>query len=186
MCVFLPSLQKPEPGTKQCLAKTPHYDSHSVLNTCTKVPLYNTCVTKINKHYPSLLVSAPKEKVMQSQAFVLSALLSLSLFLPPPNLISLTCFWPAQETDTPSPTGSHVVPVCLESQSDINCGSNVYLWVFILISCFQAGGQGANAQIAQGQRAEWLGLGWSFHTQCHAPKKPPVTKTGRQGGLLHT
>lgn len=83
VCVLLPSLQKPEPGTKQCLAKTPHYDSHSVLNTCTKVPLYNTCVTKINKHYPSLLVFAPKEKVMQSQAFVLSALLSLSLFLPP-------------------------------------------------------------------------------------------------------
>lgn len=58
--------------------------------------------------------------------------------------------------------------------------------VFILISSSQAGGQGVNAQIAQGQRAEWPGQGSCFHTQCHAPKKPPATKKGKQGGPVLT
>lgn len=57
-------------------------------------------------------------------------------------------------------------------------------WVFILISSAQAGAQWANAQIAWGQSAEWLGQGWGFHTQCHAPKKPPATKNEKQGGPL--
>lgn len=36
------------------LAMTPLLQkSHSVLRPCTKVPLYNTCVTKINKHPPT-------------------------------------------------------------------------------------------------------------------------------------
>lgn len=155
----------------------PRLDSHSVLKACTKVPLYNMCVTKINKHSPSLSVSAPKEKVMQSLAFVPRCPPVLSLSLP------RSCS--AQETPPrpSSPTGSHVVPVCSEGQSDINCGSDVYLFeFFILISRSQAGGQGANAQIAWGQSAEWLGQGRSFHTQCHAPKKPLATKKGKQGG----
>lgn len=98
-------------------------DSHSVLKACTKVPLYNMCVTKINKHSPSLSVSAPKEKVMQSLAFVPRCPPVLSLSLP------RSCS--AQETPRPSsPTGSHVVPVCSEGQSDINCGSDVYLLSF--------------------------------------------------------
>lgn len=134
------------------------------------------CVTKINKHSPSLSVSAPKEKVMQSLAFVPGALLS-SLS---PSRARARHRKPPRPS---SPTGSHVVPVCSEGQSDINCGSDVYLFeFFILISRSQAGGQGANAQIAWGQSAEWLGQGRSFHTQCHAPKKPLATKKGKQGG----
>ena len=137
------------------------------------------CVTKINKHSPSLSVSAPKEKVMQSPAFVPRCPPVLSLSLPPVLVLSTGNPRPS------SPTGSHVVPVCSEGQSDINCGSDVYLLsFFILISRSQAGGQGANAQIAWGQSAEWLGLGRSFHTQCHAPKKPLATEKGKQGGPL--
>lgn len=103
----------------------PRLDSHSVLKACTKVPLYNMCVTKINKHSPSLSVSAPKEKVMQSLAFVprCPPVLSLS-----PSRARARHRKPPRPS---SPTGSHVVPVCSEGQSDINCGSDVYLLSFL-------------------------------------------------------
>lgn len=81
------SLISSEHGIKHSLAMTPPKDSHSVLKACTKVPLYNMCVTKINKHSPSLAMSAPKVKVVQSLAFLPHALLS-SLSLPPRLLLS--------------------------------------------------------------------------------------------------
>lgn len=84
VCHSLPN-EKPEHGTERRFAPTPpppRLDSHSVLKACTKVPLYNMCVTKINKHSPSLSVSAPKEKVMQSLAFVPRCPPVLSLSLP--------------------------------------------------------------------------------------------------------
>lgn len=101
-------------------------DSHSVLKACTKVPLYNTCVTKINKHSP-LAVSAPKEEVMQGLAYV-------PFCSPSPLPPSLS---PAQ--DRTPPTGSHVVPVAVRLE-----GARPYqLWkhclpfgFFILISRF--------------------------------------------------
>lgn len=134
------------------------------------------CVTKINKHSPSLSVSAPKEKVMQSLAFVPRCPPVLSLSLPRSRS--------AQET--PPPLLPDRKPCC---PSVLGRPKRYQLWkrclpfeFFILISRSQAGGQGANAQIAWGQSAEWLGQGRSFHTQCHAPKKPLATKKGKQGG----
>lgn len=130
------------------------------------------CVTKINKHSPSFSVSAPKAWLSCLRAL----LSSLSLSPCPHSLLAPT------GNQHPSPTGSHVVPVCSEGQTDINCGSNVYLLSFYLISCSQASGQGANAQIAWGQSAEWLGQGRSFHTQSHAPKKSPSQRRENRVG----
>lgn len=134
------------------------------------------CVTKINKHSPSLAMSAPTVKVVQSLAFVPHALLS-SLSLPPLLLLSTG--------NLPPPQQEAMLSQCAWKAKAISIVEAMFtFWVFILISSSQAGGQGANAQIAWGQSAEWLGQGWCFHTQCHAPKKPPATKKGKQGGPL--
>lgn len=173
MCHSLPN-EKPEHGTEH---PPPRLDSHSVLKACTKVPLYNMCVTKINKHSPSLSVSAPKEKVMQSLAFVPRCPPVLSLSLPRSRS--------AQETPpAPPPRQEAMLSQCARKAKAISIVEAMFTFFefFILISRSQAGGQGANAQIAWGQSAEWLGQGRSFHTQCHAPKKPLATKKGKQGG----
>lgn len=136
------------------------------------------CVTKINKHSPSLSVSAPKEKVMQSLVSVPSCPLSLPISSP-----SLA---PALHRKPPPPPRQEaMLSQCARKAKAISIVEAMFTFrVFILISSSQAGGQGANAQIAWGQSAEWLGQGRSFHTQCHAPKKPPATKKGKQGGPL--
>lgn len=55
----------------------------------------------------------------------------------------------------------------------INCGSTVYLWIFYFnLQILGPAAKGANAQIAWAWSAEWQGLGWPFHTQCHAPNQP--------------
>lgn len=72
------------------LAMTPLLQkSHSVLRPCTKVPLYNTCVTKINKHPPSLLLtsSRPPWPCLLLKGGLRSALFSC-LMCPP--VLSLT------------------------------------------------------------------------------------------------
>lgn len=114
------------PNTVWLRLTPPPKDSHSVLTACTKVPLYNMCVTKINKHSPSLAVSAPKEKVMQSPPVVPRCPPVLSL---PASLTPAPHRKPAPPLPLPL-TGSRVVPVCSEGRGDINCGSSVYLLSF--------------------------------------------------------
>lgn len=99
------------------------------------------------------------------------------LSLPP-----LTYYWPAQETDTPSPTGS-TLSQCARKGKVISIVEAMFTFcLFFLISCAQTGGQGTNAQIAWGQSAEWLGQGRRFHTQCHSSKNVPTAEKDRKTG----
>lgn len=129
---------------------------------------------------PCLLL---KRRLCKAWLSCLGALLS-SLSLP----ISFLSLAPGQHRKpTPPPRQEAMLSQCARKAKAISIVEAMFtFWVFILISSSQAGGQGANAQIAWGQSAEWLGQGWSFHTQCHAPKKPPATKNEREGGLMLT
>lgn len=131
------------------------------------------CVTKINKHSPSLAMSAPKVKVVQSLAFVPHALLS-SLSLPPLLLLGTG--------NLPPPQQEAMLSQCTWKAKAISIVEAMFtFWVFILISSSQAGGQGTNAQIAWGQSVwvAWAGLVLSHAMPCS--QEAPSHKEGKAG-----
>lgn len=153
--------------------------SHSVLKPCTKVPLYNTCVTKINKHPPP---SSPRP------CLLLKGMLHKTLvFVPhvPCPVLSLTpSAAPSQHRKPPSLGRQQeaVLSQCARKGKAISIVEAMFTFGgFILICSSQAGGRGANGQITWGQSAEWLGQGQRIHTQC---RESPGHGTGRAGWAI--
>lgn len=167
------------------LAMTPLLQkSHSVLKPCTKVPLYNTCVTKINKHPSSLLPPPPSSP---GPCLLLKGRLHRALFsfLMCPPVLSLTpSAAPSQHRKPPSLGRQQeaVLSQCAWKGKAISIVEAMFTFGgFILICNAQAGGRGANGQITWGQSAEWLGQGRRVHTQC---QKSPGHGTGRAGWAI--
>lgn len=159
-------------ASHQTLAMTPLlHDSHSVLKACTKVPLYNMRVTKINKHSP------PPSPCLLLKGRLHKAL--LSCLMCPPVLCLTPSPAPAQHRKPPRLQQEAMLSQCAWKAKAISIVEAMFtFWVFILICSSQAGGQGANAQITWGQSAEWLGQGRCFHTQC---QEAPGHKEGKAG-----
>lgn len=137
------------------------------------------CVTKINKHSPPSL-DLPLKRRLCKPAFRASVPFCP---LPPPSC--LHSFLARTGNWHPPPRQEAVLSQRARKAKVISIVEAVFtFWVCILIFSSQASGQGSNAQIAWGQSAGRLGLGRPFHTQRHAPKKPPATKKGKWGELL--